>query len=192
MRIGMCASLSLRIPCQLDLLEDVDALTWKEGHNRLLPGSFLSVDPASAAPNRARSARTLHVHGVDSLDPDIEEFLYGFADLDLVRYRRHLKRVLILLHEVSVLLGDQWPDNDLIDCQRWHLGLPRRGDGGTARPARHTLLFPGTRFASIFGKSPQAFHSRDCFSHDHHAIKFQNVPHIQISRIDNPDTGEIA
>src|SRR5215208_5339048 len=188
MRIGMCASLSLRIPCQLDLLEDVDALTWKEGHNRLLPGSFLSVDPASAAPNRARTARTLHVHGVDSLDPDIEEFLYGFADLDLVRDRRHLKRVLILLHEVSVLLGDQWPDNDLIDCQRWHLGPLHIGDGGVDCAARHTLLPPGTRFTSIFGKPPQALHSRDCIPHDQHAIELEDVSDIQISRVDNPNT----
>src|SRR5215212_12117720 len=71
------------------------------------------------------------------------------------------------------------------------LRLPRRSRGGT-RPARHPLLFPGARFASIFGKPPEALHSWDCFLHDDHAIKFQNVPHIQISRVDNPDIGEIA
>src|SRR5215218_5848247 len=68
-RIGICASLSFRRRDQLDLLEDVDALARKQGDNRLLPGSFLSVNPASTAPNRARPARALDVHGVDRLDP---------------------------------------------------------------------------------------------------------------------------
>src|SRR5688500_12583032 len=100
MRIGMCASLSLSVRHrdQLDLLEDVDALARKQGDNRLLPGSFLAVDPATAPPNRARAARTLDVHRVDGLDPDVEEFLDRFADLNLVRDRRNLKRVLIMLH----------------------------------------------------------------------------------------------
>src|SRR5215213_6186443 len=100
----MCASLSLSFHHrdQLDLLEDVDALTRKQGDNRLLPGSFLPVDPATATPNRARAARALDIHGVDGLDPYVEEFLDRFPNLDLVRHCRDFKRVLVVLHEVGV------------------------------------------------------------------------------------------
>src|SRR5829696_1772866 len=104
MRIGMCASLSFRHRNQLNLLEDIDALARKQGDNRLLPGSFLSVDPAPATPNRARAARALDIHRVDGLDPDVEKLLDRFADLNLVRDCRDLERVLILLHKVGVLL----------------------------------------------------------------------------------------
>src|SRR5215212_12045337 len=105
MRIGISASLSLTTRSQLDLLENVDALARKESDNRLFPGTLLSVDPASTTPNRARASRALHIHGVDGLHPHIEEFLDRLANLDLVRDRRHLKRVLVMLHEVGVLLG---------------------------------------------------------------------------------------
>src|SRR5687767_14710529 len=123
MRIGISASLSWSFCYRdlLDLLEDVDALARKQGHHRLLPGSFLPVDPATATPNRARAARAFDIHGVDGLDPHVEELLDRFPNLDLVRDRRDLERVLIPLHEVGVLLGDQRPDNDLVNCQRWHL-----------------------------------------------------------------------
>src|SRR5918995_2492846 len=193
MRIGMCASLplSFRHRDQLNLFENVYALAGKQGDYRLLPGSFLAVYPTTSTPNRARSARALDVHCVNGLDPHVEELLDRFSDLDLVCDRRNLKRVLILFHEVGVLLGDQRPDNDLVDCQRWHLGLPCPGDGAV-RPPRHSLLFPGTRFTSIFGKPPQQFHGRDRFARDQHAIELQNVSNIQISRVDNPNVRQVA
>src|SRR5690606_13156121 len=95
-----------------DPLVDVDLLTRRELHQRLLvPGA--ASDGAADAPPLPRVVR-----GPDVDDPHTEELLDGVADLDLVRVPRHDERVgpavlRIRLRQVGGPFRDHRPEDHL-------------------------------------------------------------------------------
>src|SRR5918993_5794930 len=98
MRMGIVASF-LCLPGLLDLVENVNTLAGEEGDDRLLPRALLTMNASTTASDRARLARTLHVHGVHGLHAHVEQLLNGLANLDLVGFHSHLEGVLILFHQ---------------------------------------------------------------------------------------------
>src|SRR5690606_6779985 len=124
--LGMSLPPSLR-----EALELLDLLTGLEGHDGLEPVLRAAREPAEALDLAA------HLDEVHLRDVDVEDRLDGLLDLDAVRLRVHVERVLAVLHGHDGLLRQDRGDDDVVRVHR-RASPSNRAASATTRSARST------------------------------------------------------
>src|SRR6266852_3946727 len=112
----------------------VDAVTFFEGHHRLLDVRLLAKTALE------RLVLALADQRVDALDLDVEQLLDRFLDLRLGRGARDLEHDLVALGRVRRLLGDDRREDDVVVARVTGAHLKRASSASTAALVRTSLV----------------------------------------------------